>query len=78
MTKRLKGSKSVHASDESCHIMYETETKITFCDYFSYFIHFWLQITIEAVGGIIMHVHLFNKTVIYERIVGKIVSIYII
>ena len=28
MTKSLKGSKSVHASDESCHIMYVTETKI--------------------------------------------------
>ena len=39
LTKILKGSKSVHASDESCHIMYVTETKITFCDYFSYFIH---------------------------------------
>ena len=44
MTKRLKDSKSVHASDESCHIMYVTETKITFCDYFSYFIHFWLHV----------------------------------
>ena len=44
MTKRLKGSKSVHASDESCHIMYVTETKITFCDYFSYSIHIWLNL----------------------------------
>ena len=44
MTKRLKGSKSVHASDESCAIMYVTETKITLCDYFSYFIHFWLHL----------------------------------
>ena len=80
MTKRLKGSKSVHASGESCHIMYVTETKITFCDYFSYFIHFWLhlrQITLKTVDGIIMHVNLFNKTIIYERIVGNIVSIYI-
>ena len=60
MTKRLKDSKSVHASDESCHIMYVTEMKITFCDYFSYFIHFWLhlrQITFKTVDGIIMHVN---------------------
>ena len=35
------------------------------------------QITLETVGGIIMHVNLFNKTIIYERIVGKIASIYI-
>ena len=40
----VKGSKSVHASDESCHIMYVTETKITFCDSFSYFIHLWLHL----------------------------------
>ena len=44
MTKRLKGMKSVHASDESWHIMYVTETKITFCDYFNYFIQFWLHL----------------------------------
>ena len=44
MTKILKGGKSVHASDEFCHIMYVTETKITFFDYFSYFIHFWLHL----------------------------------
>ena len=80
MTKRVKASKSVNASDESCHIMYVTGTKITFCDYFSRFIHFWLhldKITLETVGGIIMHVNLFNKTIIYERIVGKIAFIYI-
>ena len=60
--------------------MYVTETKITFCDYFSYFIYFWLhlrQITLKTVGGIIMHVNLFYKTIIYERIVGKIASLYI-
>ena len=33
-----------HASDESCHIMYVTETKTTFCDYFSYFVHFSLHL----------------------------------
>ena len=61
--------------------MYVIETKLTFRDYFSYFIHFWLhldrQITLETVGEIIMHANLFNKTIIYERIVGKIASIYI-
>ena len=81
MTQRLKGSKSVHASDESCHIMYVTEIQITFCDYFSYFIYFWLHLdTHETVGGIIMYVNLFNNTIIYECIVGKLgksVSIYI-
>ena len=29
MTKRLQGSKSCHALDESCHVMYVTETKIS-------------------------------------------------
>ena len=42
--KKMKGSKSIHASDESCHIMHVTETKISFCDYISYFIHFWLHL----------------------------------
>ena len=79
MTKRLKGSKNVHASDDPCHIMYVTETIITFCDYFSYFIHFWLlrKITLETVDGVIMHGNLFNKTIIYERILGNIASTYI-
>ena len=27
--------------------------------------------TLETVGGVIMHVNLFNKTIIYERIVGN-------
>ena len=79
--KKMESSKSVHASDESCHIMYVTETKITFCNYFSYFIHFWLHLKkkkpLETVGGIIMHGYLFNKTIIYERILKKIASIYI-
>ena len=35
------------------------------------------QITLETVGGLIMHVNLLNKTIIYERIVGKNASIYI-
>ena len=41
MTERLKGSKSVHASDD---IMYVTETKTIYCDYFSYIIHVWLHL----------------------------------
>ena len=76
----MKGSNSVHASDESFHIKYATETKISFCDYFSYFIHFLAtlrQITLETAGEAIMHGNLLNKTIIYERNLGKIVSIYI-
>ena len=71
MTKRLKGSKTLHASNESCHVMYVTETKITFCDYFSNFIHFLAtlrQIALETMVGVIIHGNLFNKTIIYERI----------
>ena len=72
MTKRLKDSKSFHALDESCHIVYVTETKIPLCDYFSYSLLATLsQITIETVGGVIMHGNFLNKTIIYERIIGK-------
>ena len=35
------------------------------------------QITLETVGWIIMHGNLFSKTIIYERILGKIASVYI-
>ena len=47
--------------------------KVTSWHYFSYFIHLatFRQITFETLGGIIMHVNLFNKTIIYKRIVGN-------
>ena len=64
MKKGLKGSKSVYASDESSHsmCMYVTQTEITFCDYFSYFIHLATlrQITLETMDGVIMHGNFFN------------------
>ena len=36
-----------------------------------------LKISVALVGGVILHGNVFNKTIIYERILGKIASIYI-
>ena len=67
LTKRLKGSKSFHALDEYCHIMYVTEAKISTLS----------QIILETVGGVIMHGNFISKTVIYKRILGKCTSLYL-